>query len=173
MAEDENQIYYIRLVNLGKRKFKVFRVLKKALKKVQYVDQEIFDWFALNVPRTLRKELTLGEALKIKEKFQKAGAHVVIKNQNELGNDLMYLKKPPFRIIGGHGPPLPPYIEGLKCPHCGEAGQCIQTHRAKRRQDTTRQGIFFGSKTWQTEMNVRCDACGLASTIKGSSHYGF
>tara|TARA_X000001036_G_scaffold418310_1_gene437050 strand:+ start:50 stop:1015 length:966 start_codon:yes stop_codon:yes gene_type:complete len=162
-GQDEKHFYYIRLINLGKRKNKVHRVLNK----IYYCDQEIFDWFALNVPITIARRFTLGEALKIKKKFQEAGAFCTLKNQTELGDDLKYLNRPEFQNTFETTE-----IQGLKCPHCGEAGQCIQTHRTKFRQDTTRGGSIFGSKTWQQEMNVQCNACGLTSTIKGSSHYG-
>ena len=57
----------------------------------------------------------------------------------------------------------------IKCSHCGVIGHCYQTEKETWRQDKTKQGTFWGTRTIKQEMNIYCDNCGLTSTIEGSS----
>ena len=166
----EPSSYYVELTSTGQKKINVIAVLRGitgwGLKEAKK--------FAESVPLILLTECSEEEALQAKKVLEMAGASVRVM---EVGGITFSKRDIKDRIAkeviaqGYNSGALTP-IPKLKCPHCGEAGRCVQTHRAKFRQDTTREGTIFGSKTWQDEMNVECQACGLTSTIKGSSHYG-
>ena len=168
--QSESSPYYVELFSNGQNKINVI----KELRGIMRWDLKTAKEFADSVPRILLTECSEEEALQAKKVLEMAGASVRVTEVDGITFSKRDIKDRIAKEViaqgNSSGAPLP--IPKLKCPHCGEAGRCVQTHRAKFRQDTTREGTIFGSKTWQSEMNVRCQACGLPSTIKGSSHYG-
>ena len=170
--ESEGTNYYLELTDAGKS---MIHVIKEIRAITSWGLKEAKE-FAESVPWILLTECSEGEALQAKKALEMAGATVLAREIDGITISNSEIKERikeqgDLHVKGYQNPYFAP-IPKLKCPHCGEAGRCIQTHRSKFRQDTTRLGTIFGSKTWQDEMNVECQACGLTSTIKGSSHYG-
>ena len=121
-----------------------------------------------NSPTLILKGTPKADAEIAMTRLEDAGASVTISISTGTFEEFIFepLEEVPwYERFGDHLPKL-------NCQHCSKTGFCYQTNRTKMRQDETRRGRLFSSRTWQEETNIFCANCEMSSTIKGSSHYG-
>ena len=162
---DKNTPINVELTNPGPHRHDVRRVIQE----LKLVDEKEAKKLIRNSPTLILKGTPKADAEIAINRLEDAGASVTISISTGTFEEFIFepLEEAPEHVrAGGHRP-------NLKCQHCDKTGFCYQIDRTKMRQDETRRGRFFSSRTWQEETNIYCGNCGLNSTIKGSSHYGF